>query len=262
MSLTKALDRINAEYGRDTVSFAASGRKRRWGLRSERRSQRFTTDWDELLKGGLRALGHSKGEPVVNIEILEEELDHLPAHGQISIAFEVRSILDLTLTDSGLGGFVLRERQLTSAYVKDYDGIDGNRPCEWGQRFDIANWALLSAWIDGRRAGGVVIAFKTQDLDVLERRQDLAVIWDLRVAPDLRGRGIGRALFAAAEAWAKARMCKQLKVETQNVNVAACRFYLHRGCILRAAYRGAYPGFPDEIQLLWFKDLPPREEAA
>jgi len=191
----------------------------------------------------------------VNIEILEEELDHLPAHGQISIAFEVRSILDLTVTDSGLEGFVLRERQLTSAYVKDYDGIDGNRPCEWGQRFDIANWALLSAWIDGRRAGGVVIAFKTQDLDVLERRQDLAVIWDLRVAPDLRGRGIGCALFAAAEAWAKAKMCRQLKVETQNVNAAACRFYAHRGCTLGAVYRFAYPLLPEEIQLLWYKDL-------
>jgi len=191
----------------------------------------------------------------VNIEILQEELDHVPAHGQISIAFEVRSILDLTVVDSGLGGLVLRERELTSPYVKDYDGIDGNRPCDWGQRFDMANWTLLSAWIDDRRAGGIVIACKTQDLDVLERRQDLAVIWDLRVAPDLRGRGIGCALFAAAEAWAKTNACKQLKVETQNVNVAACRFYAHRGCTLGAVYRFAYPLLPEEAQLLWYKDL-------
>jgi DNA polymerase V len=49
-SLMKALDRINAEYGRDTISLAASGRKRPWGMRSERRSPRYTTDWDELLK--------------------------------------------------------------------------------------------------------------------------------------------------------------------------------------------------------------------
>ena len=63
MSLTKALDRSNAEYGRDTVSFAASGRKRRWGLRSEQRSPRFTTDWDELLKSGLRHSSIAKGNP-------------------------------------------------------------------------------------------------------------------------------------------------------------------------------------------------------
>jgi GNAT superfamily N-acetyltransferase len=191
----------------------------------------------------------------VNIEILQEELDHLPAHGQISIAFEVRSILDLAVVGGGLGGLVLRERELTSPYVKDYDGVDGNRPCQWGQRFDIANWTLFSAWIDDRRAGGVVIALKTQDLDILEGRQDLAVIWDLRVAPDLRGRGIGCALFAAAEAWAKSNACKQLKVETQNVNVAACRFYAHRGCTLGAIYRFAYPLLPEETQLLWYKDL-------
>ncbi|NJO32730.1 MAG: GNAT family N-acetyltransferase [Rhodospirillales bacterium] len=191
----------------------------------------------------------------MNIEILQEELDHLPAHGQIPIAFEVRSILDLTVADSGLGGLVLRERKLTSPYVKDYDSIDGNRPCEWGQRFDIANWTFLSAWIDDRRAGGIVIAHKTPGLDVLERRQDLAVIWDLRVAPDLRGRGIGRALFAATEAWAKANACKQLKIETQNINVAACRFYAQRGCSLGAVHRFAYPLLPEETQLLWYKHL-------
>jgi GNAT superfamily N-acetyltransferase len=191
----------------------------------------------------------------VNIEILQETLDHLPAHGRIPIAFEVRSILDLAVADRGLGGLVLRERELTSPYVKDYDAIDGNRPCEWGQRFDMANWKLLSAWIDGRRAGGVVIAVKTEDLDVLERRPDLAVIWDLRVAPDLRGRGIGCALFAAAEAWAKASACKHLKVETQNINVAACRFYVERGCTLGAIHRFAHPLLPEEIQLLWYKDL-------
>jgi GNAT superfamily N-acetyltransferase len=191
----------------------------------------------------------------MKIEILQEGFDHLPAYGQIPIAFEVRSILDLTVADGGLGGLSLRERELTSPYAKDYDGIDGNRPCEWGRRFDMANWTLLSAWVDERRAGGIVIACKTQELDVLERRQDLAVIWDLRVAPDLRGRGVGRALFAAAEAWAKANACKQLKVETQNVNVAACRFYVRQGCTLGAIYRFAYPLLPEETQLLWYKDL-------
>jgi GNAT superfamily N-acetyltransferase len=191
----------------------------------------------------------------VNIEVIQEELAHLPAHGNISIAFEVRSVLDLSIVDSGLGGFVLHERPLATPYVKDYDAVAGNRPGEWSKRFDIANWTLHSAWIDDRRAGGVVIAFRTVDLDMLERRQDLAVIWDLRVAPDFRGRGVGRALFAAAEGWAKAQGCQLLKVETQNVNVNACRFYAKRGCTLGAIHRFAYPLLRDEIQLLWYRAL-------
>jgi GNAT superfamily N-acetyltransferase len=191
----------------------------------------------------------------MSIEVIQEELDHLPAHGQISIAFEVQTVLDLTVADGGLGGFVLSECKLASPYVKDYDSIDGNRPGDWSRCFDITNWTLHSAWIEDRRVGGIVVAFKTEGLDMLERREDLAVIWDLRVTPDLRGRGIGSVLFAAAEAWAKAQGCRQLKVETQNVNVAACQFYAHRRCTLGCINRFAYPLLPKETQLLWYKDI-------
>jgi GNAT superfamily N-acetyltransferase len=66
---------------------------------------------------------------------------------------------------------------------------------------------------------------------------------------------VGAALFRAAESWARARGCRQLKVETQNVNVAACRFYSRQGCVLTSVDRLAYPGLPGEIQFLWYKDL-------
>ena len=191
----------------------------------------------------------------MSIEIIQEELDHLPAHGLISIAFEVRSILELTVADAGLGGFILCERELSAPYLKDYDSTGESRPDNWNQCFDIANWVLHSAWIEGQRAGGLVTAFRTPGLDMLERRNDLAVIWDLRVSPALRGRGVGAALFTAAQAWARAQGCRQLKVETQNVNVPACRFYARRGCTLGGIHRFAYPELPAEVQLLWYKDI-------
>ena len=90
---------------------------------------------------------------------------------------------------------------------------------------------------------------------MLENRSDLAVVWDIRVSPDLRGRGIGAALFDSAEKWAETQGCRQLKVETQNINVAACRFYASQGCSLGAIHRFAYPELPDEVQLLWYKTL-------
>jgi ribosomal protein S18 acetylase RimI-like enzyme len=90
---------------------------------------------------------------------------------------------------------------------------------------------------------------------MLEGRRDLAVVWDIRVAAEFQRRGVGGRLFRAAEAWAAAKGCRQLKVETQNVNVPACRFYLRMGCTLGSIDRFAYPDLPDEIQLVWYRDL-------
>ena len=36
------------QFGRDTVTTGANGTEKRWAMRSENRSPRFTTQWDEL----------------------------------------------------------------------------------------------------------------------------------------------------------------------------------------------------------------------
>ena len=46
----KAIDALNGRYGRDTITFAASGRKRGWKLRSDFVSPRYTTAWEDLLQ--------------------------------------------------------------------------------------------------------------------------------------------------------------------------------------------------------------------
>ena len=83
----------------------------------------------------------------------------------------------------------------------------------------------------------------------------MVVLSDLRVHPDYRDRGIGRELFQAAVRWGKERGCKLLKVETQNINVPACRFYARQGCVLGSVNRFAYPDLPEEVELVWV--LPP-----
>ena len=45
----RAVDAINRRYGRDTVTYAATGTRRAWKLRSEFISPRYSTSWDELL---------------------------------------------------------------------------------------------------------------------------------------------------------------------------------------------------------------------
>jgi GNAT superfamily N-acetyltransferase len=119
----------------------------------------------------------------------------------------------------------------------------------------VSTWGFLVARIDGRRVGGAAIAFDTPGVAMLDGRRDVAVLWDIRVAADARGAGVGSALFREVEAWARVRGCSRLEVETQNINVPACRFYARQGCTLGAVNRSAYPDLPHEIQLIWFKDL-------
>jgi len=191
----------------------------------------------------------------MRVEVNEEPITALEEYAGISIAFEVGVVFDVAQADGRLGAFILTERSLNAPYVKDYDAIEGERPSDWAKRFDVSNWGLFAALADSRRVGGAIVAFKTPGLEMLEDRADLAVLWDIRVSPEARGKGVGSALFRAAEAWAKAKGCRQLKVETQNINVAACRFYTRHGCILTSVRHFAYPGLPDETQLLWHKDL-------
>ena len=49
VSRMRALDALNARFGRDTIAFGRTPQRRAWHMRSERLSQRYTTDWDELL---------------------------------------------------------------------------------------------------------------------------------------------------------------------------------------------------------------------
>ncbi|MEO9180560.1 MAG: GNAT family N-acetyltransferase, partial [Acidimicrobiales bacterium] len=104
------------------------------------------------------------------------------------------------------------------------------------------------------RVGGAVIAFKTPAIHMLEGAE-MAELWDLRVLPTERSRGVGSALFTAAEAWCRQRGCRELKVETQNINVPACQFYAHMGCTLGAIDLHAYSELGEEVQLDWFKNL-------
>jgi GNAT superfamily N-acetyltransferase len=191
----------------------------------------------------------------MSLEIRQEPVTRgtLAEHGRISIAFTVDRVL--VPTGGGLDGISLTEATVAEPYVKDYDAVDGDGPERWARNFDVSNWGMIGAYSGGARVGGAVLAFRTADLYLLAGRTDVAMVWDLRVAPAQRGTGVGSALFRAAEAWAGARGCGWLKIETQNVNAAACRFYRKLGATLGGIDRFAYPGLPHEVQLLWWKAL-------
>jgi GNAT superfamily N-acetyltransferase len=181
----------------------------------------------------------------------------LPLIDRIPIRFRVESILRVEEVDGGMGGLLLREERVEQPFVKDYDADEDERSERWAKRFDISHWGFFVAFDDDRPVGAATVAFRSPKVDMLEGRDDLAVLWDIRVHPDRRGEGIGSRLVREAADWSRERGCKQLKIETQNVNVRACRFYASQGCHLGAIHRHGYrdPRVAHEVMLLWYLDL-------
>jgi GNAT superfamily N-acetyltransferase len=190
------------------------------------------------------------------MDIIMGNVELLPQYATIPITFEVRSVLQPELVNDGLGGIALHEQPVHPPYVKDYDVHES--PLQWPEMFDLTNWAVLLAVRGGSPVAGATIAYRTPNVHMLADRDDLAVLWDIRVLPPVRGIGIGKRLFTEVVTWARKHACRQLKIETQNVNVPACRFYQHCGCTLGEINRYAYAAIPDEaheVMLVWYIDL-------
>jgi GNAT superfamily N-acetyltransferase len=191
----------------------------------------------------------------MSIRILEINSARLAEYDRIPSRFLVRSMLDLELVDSGLGGMTLHEVPVEQPYVKDYDAY-GELPSDWPQKFDVCNWGFFLALDGARPVGAAAVAFDTTGVFMLEARRDLSVLWDLRVRPEVRGAGIP--LFRRAAEWSRERGCKQMKIETQNVNVPACCFYQKMGARLGEIRRFGYAAVPPvahEVMLNWYLDL-------
>lgn len=186
------------------------------------------------------------------IEIRQEDFTVLERYCEIPIAFQVQTVLRVIPHGDGLGGIELKEEPVAS-WSKNYDR-EGDLLRSL-TRWDLSHWGLFSAFVDGERAGGAVVAYDTENVHLLEGRRDIAAVWDIRVHPDYRGQGVGTQLFRAAADFAQQRDCICLKVETQNVNVPACKFYQRQGCVLGALNHFAYWDLPKEIQLVWYLDM-------
>jgi GNAT superfamily N-acetyltransferase len=192
----------------------------------------------------------------MKIEIQKIPASRLGEYALIPIRFQVRSKYQVEQFMEGAGGLLMREVKVTPPYVKDYD-VD-ETPRDWPKKFNVTHWGIFVAKEDGQTVGGAAVALNTPGVNLLEGRQDLAVLWDIRVRPDARGLGIGTALFRHAAAWARSKGCRQMKIETQNVNVPACRFYAHMGCELGMVHRFGYAAIPavaDEAMLFWYLKL-------
>lgn len=190
----------------------------------------------------------------LSIKTHDASISGLTEYARIPIAFESHAVM--RVTPSGDAGFALTEAPVDPPIFKNYDALPGEGPLGWASRFDLSKWTLFMAWMNEVHVGGAALVFQAPEIELLEGRDDVGLLWDIRVDPSRRGCGIGSALLEVVEQTLIARGAHWLDVETQQINAGACRFYSRNGFHLRRVNSQAYPECPDEIQLLWRKWLP------
>lgn len=189
----------------------------------------------------------------MNILVKEVNKEQLYEYSQIPMRFKVTSKYELNKINGGLGGIVFNEVG-TDENVKDLGVYE--KPLQWEKEFDISNWGFFIAYDNETPVGGATLVYDTKEVNMLSNRKDITVLWDIRVAPEYKGKGIGSRLFSHAVEWSKQRKCKYIKIETQNNNVAACKFYAKQGAILGEINEQAYHDeVEDEAMLIWYLDL-------
>ncbi len=124
-------------------------------------------------------------------------------------------------------------------------------PVDYHAYIDHPDQTVLLAYMDGAIAG---------EIRLRRNWNRYAYVEDIVVDAAYRRRGVGAARNAGGVEWAKARRLPGVMLETQNNNVAACRFYQHCGFELGGFDRRLYQGLDpetDEVALYWYLIFPP-----
>lgn len=175
----------------------------------------------------------------------------------IPMLVNVTSYYRLEKINRGLGGVMLVEMPVEQPYVKDFCTGEDESVARW-EHWDLSNWGFFMAFDDGKPVGAAAVASRTEDVNMLSGRDDLAVLWDIRVDGAYKQHRVGQKLFDMAVEWSREQGLKQLKIECQNNNVPACNFYHKQGAVLSVIDEYAYysePEYRHETQFIWFLDL-------
>ena len=187
------------------------------------------------------------------VEIRREDYRSLADYASVPISFDVHSVVNVASMRVGDAAF--STQSVAPSTRKDYDALPGNDPQSWPRRFDVRDWIVLAAYSAGRRVGGAIAIGDGVRPAPLDSQPTFAVLWNLRVEPMLRGRGVGRALIGASEDAVLRAGFVGLDVETQDNNTPACRLYAACGYTLSAVTAAAYSDVPGESRLTWRKSL-------
>lgn len=168
-------------------------------------------------------------------EITQDTIQHV---NQCDSSFTVDSKLVLSAENSRISYTIVD----IPTYLKQYQPDEG----DYSKYVSNPDKTIFLAYVNNEPAGQVRI---------MKYWNGYAYIDDFIVDAKCRRQGIGRDLIQSAIRWAKAKGFLGMMLETQNNNVAACRFYESCGFILGGFDLYLYKGLKrltDEIALYWY----------
>ncbi|RPI78259.1 MAG: GNAT family N-acetyltransferase [Chloroflexi bacterium] len=172
------------------------------------------------------------------IEIREINQSTLQNVNQVDGSFLVDSRLILTAVD----GHIQYTIEPVPSYTKTYD----IEPLDYQTFIDNPNKTILFAYADDEVAGQIILRVNWNKFAYVE---------DIAVDLSFRRLGVGGLLMSRAIDWAREKNLPGIMLETQDINVPACRFYERCGFVMagfdRLLYKATLPG-SEEIALYWY----------
>jgi len=144
--------------------------------------------------------------------------------------------------ENGMWSYV--EEIYSNSYEKKYDDED-TAHYDYQKYVNNNDYAIYFYYYDNKCVGQIILH---------SNWNRYAFIEDISVLGDYRGKGIGHALINTAIEWAKQNNLCGLMLETQDVNLLACRFYSKLGMKIGAVDNMLYANFPtyNERAIFWY----------
>jgi ribosomal protein S18 acetylase RimI-like enzyme len=180
------------------------------------------------------------------IELRPLTVDDLPNLPQIRPTYKTETTYVLEKTGAGCEvGWRLIERERPFDKGALYD-FGPEQQAQIGARLARPDGAYQCVAVSDGRLVGL--------LDVeIQPWNNTALLWNLMIDLDYRRQGLGRRLWHRALNFARQAEARAIMIETQNTNVAACKFYAEMGCQLIGLNEVLYTnnGQESEVALFW-----------
>ncbi|MEU9030035.1 GNAT family N-acetyltransferase [Streptomyces sp. NPDC048383] len=145
-------------------------------------------------------------------------------------------------------GFALREVPVDPPLVKVFPEDDGSDDADGADAPDDDNRTFVAVGADGGVAGFAAVSYSPWN-----RR---LTVEDIEVAPDHRGRGVGRSLMGCAVDFARERGAGHVWLEVTNVNAPAIHAYRRLGFAFCGLDTALYQGTESEGEHALYMSMP------